>query len=430
MKRIKYVIWGAGAYGRRAFNAIGEDFVEAFVDSDSQKIGTIYCNKQVISLEQFVLDYPEDMLLIANRQYEECSKVLEAQNIGRYLKYQNYPSELFSYAGYNELKQYVLSMVNEDILYGIKGLSLYSLTVYYWIREKGQRAQLIISRDVSKQILSLLDLYEVFYAFEDTKEKAAPAIIFLCDYICRSKLNLLLAEHKEYRYIFDCAEKITAYHNPKLESLKNLHEGKRCFLVATGPSLLIEDLNLLKKNNEICISVNSIFKAFDKTKWRPDYYTVSDAIFASKNRTVIDALDIPYKLVSDYCVEFWEHRHDENTIKYHHSASDYCYDFSEDISRVSYGGYTVTYICMQLAVYMGFKEIYLLGTDCSYIKGSQNNYFVKEDKPDYTYHGEDKMLPAYQSAKQYADAHGIKICNATRGGRLEIFERVNFDSLF
>ena len=40
------------------------------------------------------------------------------------------------------------------------------------------------------------------------------------------------------------------------------------------------------------------------------------------------------------------------------------------------------------------------------------------------------MLKGYQMCKNYADTHGIKIYNATRGGMLEIFERVDFDSLF
>ncbi len=40
------------------------------------------------------------------------------------------------------------------------------------------------------------------------------------------------------------------------------------------------------------------------------------------------------------------------------------------------------------------------------------------------------MLAAYTEAKRYADTHGIKIYNATRGGKLEVFERVDFDSLF
>jgi len=37
---------------------------------------------------------------------------------------------------------------------------------------------------------------------------------------------------------------------------------------------------------------------------------------------------------------------------------------------------------------------------------------------------------AYKTAKKYADRHGVKIYNATRGGNLEVFERVDFDTLF
>ena len=36
---------------------------------------------------------------------------------------------------------------------------------------------------------------------------------------------------------------------------------------------------------------------------------------------------------------------------------------------------------------------------------------------------------AYYAAKQYAEAHGIRIYNATRGGALDVFERVNFDEI-
>ena len=42
----------------------------------------------------------------------------------------------------------------------------------------------------------------------------------------------------------------------------------------------------------------------------------------------------------------------------------------------------------------------------------------------------DMQLAAYQKAKTYADTHNIKIYNATRGGKLEVFQRVEFDSLF
>ena len=42
----------------------------------------------------------------------------------------------------------------------------------------------------------------------------------------------------------------------------------------------------------------------------------------------------------------------------------------------------------------------------------------------------DNIYNAHVAAKKYADEHDIKIYNATRGGKLEVFPRVDFDSLF
>ena len=79
---------------------------------------------------------------------------------------------------------------------------------------------------------------------------------------------------------------------------------------------------------------------------------------------------------------------------------------------------------------MGFKEIYLLGTDCNYTIGSYNNHFGGDGKPDLIDHSISSMLKGYQMCRDYADKHDLKIYNATRGGMLEVFERVDFDSLF
>ena len=104
--------------------------------------------------------------------------------------------------------------------------------------------------------------------------------------------------------------------------------------------------------------------------------------------------------------------------------------FSSNFAQKSYLGATVAFACLQLAVYMGFTEIYLLGIDCSYLKNSSGNYFYTQDTKDSQEHGTDYMVLAYQSAKEYADTHGIKILNATRGGELEVFKRADFDTLF
>lgn len=80
---------------------------------------------------------------------------------------------------------------------------------------------------------------------------------------------------------------------------------------------------------------------------------------------------------------------------------------------------------------MEFQEIYLLGVDFCYIGKQDEKYahFYKEDTLVSTGY-EKQVYHAYLSAKKYADEHNIKIYNATRDGRLEVFERVNFDSLF
>ena len=85
---------------------------------------------------------------------------------------------------------------------------------------------------------------------------------------------------------------------------------------------------------------------------------------------------------------------------------------------------------------MGFSEIYLLGVDFNYTKNvyDPKNHFEGCDTPQNrirlnTVYPERTLL-AYQTANKFCKEHSIKICNATRGGKLEVFERVEFDSLF
>ena len=124
----------------------------------------------------------------------------------------------------------------------------------------------------------------------------------------------------------------------------------------------------------------------------------------------------------------------DGILKYH-LCDEWAFDrypkFSENLSQKSYVGGTIVYTCIQLAVYMGFREIYLLGVDFTGAgeHGSKYNHFYSEKEltsVSYT----DQVKAAYEKARKYADEHGIKIYNATRGGNLEIFERVNFDDLF
>ena len=96
---------------------------------------------------------------------------------------------------------------------------------------------------------------------------------------------------------------------------------------------------------------------------------------------------------------------------------------------------------IQLYVYMGIREIYIIGCDNSYgreiakdgniINHGTSSYFGGSEQKDMNIAAATwQMNLAYEYARKYADEHGIKIYNATRGGHLEAFERIDFNFLF
>lgn len=235
-------------------------------------------------------------------------------------------------------------------------------------------------------------------------------------------------------------------YNKKLKALKNIHKGSRCFIIGNGPSLLMTDLDKLK--NEYTFASNKIFLAFEDTEWRPTYYCVLDTkLILHEYESIIKETEASIKFMSGNgfiikkgFLPDWLYFYLKLKRFYPNKPL-----FSENISKVIYEGYTVTYANIQLAVYMGFKEIYLLGVDNTYSLSKYHDGTItrKEIKNHFSdkymknlEFGIQTNLPrldyttlAYQAAKDYTDSHGIKILNATRGGELEVFERVDLDSL-
>lgn len=237
-----------------------------------------------------------------------------------------------------------------------------------------------------------------------------------------------------------------------LKSMRNIYAGKRCFVIGNGPSLLPEDLN--KLCDEISFASNRIYNIYEYTDWRPTYYMCID-----KNALpfMLDSIKKSgsYKKFLTYhgvrcgglsdesiCYLFPYGRYKVNP--YAPKAERLNDDLSKYVTNVA----TVTVNIIELAIYMGFSEIYLLGVDNNYAKKLDKNGKVYNDPSvQSSYfagmkdsHGKlgdgvsaqnvEAMNYSYQLAKQFADEHGVKIYNATRGGKLEVFPRVDFDSLF
>lgn len=231
----------------------------------------------------------------------------------------------------------------------------------------------------------------------------------------------------------------------KLEKLRNTHIGKRCFIIATGPSLKVEDIEQL--DGEITIGVNSLYKIYDRTEFRPNYYICLDEMSQimleenigkyerkiSKDGLFLNALkktkieDAGYLY---YCYQ--DHWFNVDNPKYKFENLRYSTDLVEGI----YDKCTVTNAAIDFAIYCGCKEIYLLGVDCNY--NGPKKYFDDVDSGDI-FVGESgermafciqrAMIAGYKFMEKETKKRGIHIYNATRGGMLEEFDRVDFDEI-
>jgi hypothetical protein len=223
-----------------------------------------------------------------------------------------------------------------------------------------------------------------------------------------------------------------------IEKFKNLHKGKRCFILANGPSLKKIDFSLLK--DEYTIGLNRIYLLKEENGFSPTYLSCIDI-----EAQLLQFLD-DYDNLMMPCFYNWALR-----AKFSKKTNQYFVkdrlvpNFSTDIAKQGYGtGRSVTYLAMQLAYYMGFTEVYLIGKDHSYnttektgtsisSTGKEDNHFIKGYyKPGMTWFAPDLETEeyAYRLARIAYEKDGRIFKDATVDGKLEVFEKVDFYSLF
>lgn len=231
----------------------------------------------------------------------------------------------------------------------------------------------------------------------------------------------------------------------------NRYKGRRCFIIGNGPSLNRHNLDLLR--DEYSFGVNSFYYKTRETGFRPTFFVVEDSSVMKENRDEIVNYEAPFK----FFPTIYRSLHPKqpgtyffriNRGFYEKSSPNYAIPrFSTDATKVLYCGQSVTYINLQLAFFMGFTEVFLIGMDFDYqIPESHKrtgdvllsdtddaNHFHK----DYFGKGKtwkdpklDRVLMNYRMAKLIYECAGRRIYNATIGGKLEAFDRINYDGLF
>jgi hypothetical protein len=223
-----------------------------------------------------------------------------------------------------------------------------------------------------------------------------------------------------------------------LARYRDLHRGERCFILGNGPSLNETDLSLLR--DEFTIGMNRIYLLFPSMGFQTSCYLMINTLVAEQVADDIRALTMPRFLT--WRARRWFSAHDD--IIYMDTDYTMPATFSRDITGRIFEGSTVTYVAMQLAYYMGFEQVILIGVDHSFsTEGSPNETVISEGgdpnhfSSDYFGKGFRWQLPdleasevAYRMAKKAYEDSGRSILDATVGGKLTVFPKVNYNELF
>jgi hypothetical protein len=227
----------------------------------------------------------------------------------------------------------------------------------------------------------------------------------------------------------------------RLRALKDVHKGKRCFIIGNGPSLNETDVSQLE--HEYTFGMNRIYLAFPDWGFQTRY-------LVSVNDLVIEQCSEDFRALEMSKFFSWRARHllypegepDQHTHFLHTTYA--APTFAEDATRRLWEGATVTYVCLQLAFHMGFEKAILIGVDHSFSsEGEANQTVVSQgDDPNHfskRYFGKGFrwQLPdlqtsevAYAMAREAYERAGREVVDATIGGKLTIFPKVVYNSLF
>lgn len=253
---------------------------------------------------------------------------------------------------------------------------------------------------------------------------------------------------------------VTSGEAARLQSLKDIHKGKRAFFIGNGPSLRQQDLT--KLSGEVTFVTNWFANHEDYDAIRPTYYCVSSHEVFGGWKTKTPQLNEQMRSAivgrqwrAHHFFPLWAReailadtefpRDKTHFLIFEQPKADIVKKGSMnwDLLKNLDDGYTgIITFCLPLAYHMGIREVYLIGCDCDYQISSPVDpkaYFYdfskhttstsKFETLDRVWGAGGDIFRVYGIVRREAEARGMKIRNATRGGLLEVFERVTYEDI-
>ena len=201
-------------------------------------------------------------------------------------------------------------------------------------------------------------------------------------------------------------------------------------IVANGPSLNKTDFRLIR--NQICFGLNKIYLGFEKFRFYPRYYVAINELVLRQAHEEIKKLT-SVKFLSKRAPELFQ----EGALTHLLNTTDPGPRFSMDISERAAEGWTVTHVALQIAYYMGFTKVVIVGLDHRFefsgsaneqrlLAGADKNHFSSEyfgfgqqwNNPDL-----EQSEASFREAKVVFESNGREVIDATVGGACNIFRK-------
>ncbi len=228
----------------------------------------------------------------------------------------------------------------------------------------------------------------------------------------------------------------------RLAAYRNLYAGQRCFVIGNGPSLRQTDLSLLK--GEHTFGLNRIYLMFAELGFTTEFLVSVNDLVLEQTAADMTRLELPRFITWRSRRWFAGEAGRDPRLMFLDSDFTGPENFSGEAAGRMFEGFTVTYVALQLAYYMGFQQAILVGVDHNFTtKGTPNTTVVSTGDdpnhfaPGYFGKGFRWQLPDLEgSERAYRLAHaayqqaGRQVLDATVGGKLEIFPKVEFRTLF
>ena len=249
-------------------------------------------------------------------------------------------------------------------------------------------------------------------------------------------------------FIFKCKRLYYGYDKENIKrfhELKDKYKGKRIFVLGNGPSLNQMPLYLLKDEYKMCF--NRFFLMVERLNWNPDFFATTDRSIIKDMADELNDIAIPQVKYA-----FFPDLHPTNTnykkfIKQKKNVYWLYVDKPGFSNNLPFCGInqTVVNAGIQVAAYLGFSEIYVIGVDMTFLEMKVkkiNSYEWVSDQDDKNhfdpryfskgrvYHNPNLTMPeSFDACRDFYADKDVKNFNAGYGGKLESFPRVSFEKV-